>query len=31
VGYGGMNWIYLAEDRDMWRTLVNVAANHRVP
>ena len=24
VGYGGMDWIKLAQDRDRWRELVNV-------
>jgi hypothetical protein len=23
TGWGGMDWIYLAEDRDKWRVLVN--------
>jgi len=31
VGYGGMDWIDLAEDRDRWRALVNVVMNLQVP
>jgi hypothetical protein len=27
----GMDWIYLIQDRDQWRTLVNTVMNHRVP
>jgi hypothetical protein len=23
IGFGGVDWIYLAEDRDRWRALVN--------
>jgi hypothetical protein len=27
VGYGGMDWIEVAQDRDMWWALVNVVMN----
>jgi hypothetical protein len=30
-GYGGMDWIEVAEDRDRWRALVNVVMKLRVP
>jgi hypothetical protein len=31
VGYRGMDWIELAQNRDRWRTVVNVVMNLRVP
>jgi len=31
VGYGYMEWIGLAQDKDRWRTLVIAVMNLRVP
>jgi hypothetical protein len=31
IGFGDVDWIHLAEDRDRWRALVNTVMNLRVP
>jgi hypothetical protein len=31
IGWDGMGWIYMAQDRDQWRALVNMVMNLRVP
>jgi hypothetical protein len=31
IGWDGMDWIDLAQDRNQWRALVNKVMNLRVP
>jgi hypothetical protein len=31
IGWGGIEWIDLAQDRDQWRALVNTVMNLRAP
>jgi hypothetical protein len=30
IGWGGVEWIHLAQDRDRWRAVVNTVMNLRV-
>jgi hypothetical protein len=31
IGWDGVDWINLAQDREQWRALVNTVMNLRVP
>jgi hypothetical protein len=31
IGFGDVDWIHLAQDRDRWRALVSMLMNLRVP
>jgi hypothetical protein len=31
IGWGGMDWNHLAQDRDQWKALVNMLMNLKVP
>jgi hypothetical protein len=31
IGFGGVDWILLPQDRDRWWTVVNTVMNLRVP
>jgi hypothetical protein len=31
IGFGDVDWIHWAQDRDRWRALVNTGMNLRVP
>jgi hypothetical protein len=31
IGWGGVDWIGLAQDKDQWRALLNMTVNLQVP
>jgi hypothetical protein len=31
LGWGGVDWIDLTQDRGQWKVLVNTVMNHQVP
>jgi len=31
IGWEGVDWVHVAQDRDRWRSLVNTVINLRVP
>jgi hypothetical protein len=31
IGWDGVDWIDMSQDRDRWRALVNTVLKHRVP
>jgi hypothetical protein len=31
IGWDGVDWVDLAQDRDQWRALVNTMMNLRIP
>jgi hypothetical protein len=31
IGWEGVDWMHLAQDRDQWRAVVNTVMNLRVP
>jgi hypothetical protein len=31
IGWEGVDWIHLAQDRDQWRVIVNTVMNFRAP